>query len=197
MRVRPGLSGPTVEVGGEIDLESGPRLHDQLCSVMQAYGPRLTVDLTGVTFIDCAGLSALLASRRAAQGLGGGMRLAQMSCCVRRLIEVTGLQRLPGFCLPAVPLVHTPGRNSAGDANLPGPAAAVGQQPHGASQASGSAVNWLTSGPPEGHARYAVAVKWTMGLPDSALARLCVASRSRKTGPKPSTGPGPQRRERR
>jgi anti-anti-sigma factor len=152
MRVRPGLPGPTVAVGGEIDLESGPRLHDQLCSVMQAYGPRLTVDLTGVTFIDCAGLTALLASRRAAQGLGGWIRLAETSRCVRRLIEATGLQQLPGFCPPAGPLVHAPGRSSAGDANLPAPAAAEGQQPHRASQAPGGAANWLTSGPPEGHA---------------------------------------------
>lgn len=152
MRVRPGLPGPTVAVGGEIDLESGPRLHDQLCSVMRAHGPRLTVDLTGVTFIDCAGLRALLASRRAAQDLGGWMRLAETSRCVRWLIEATGLQRLPGFCLPAVPLVHTPGRSSADNANLPAPAAAVGPQPHGASQAPGSAANWLTSGRPESHA---------------------------------------------
>jgi anti-anti-sigma factor len=132
MRVSPGLPGPTVAVGGEIDLESGPHLHDQLCSVIQAYGPRLTVDLTGVTFIDCAGLSALLASRRAAQGLGGWVRLAEMSRCVRRLIEVTGLQQLSGFCLPAVPPDQTPGCSSAVDANLSARAAA-GQQPHGAS----------------------------------------------------------------
>src|SRR5579859_2560364 len=35
-------------------------------------GPQLTVDLRGVTFMDCAGLTMLLATRRRAQLEGGG-----------------------------------------------------------------------------------------------------------------------------
>jgi anti-anti-sigma factor len=89
---RPGFPALTVEVGGEIDVESGPCLADRLCSTMRAYGPRIALDLTGVTFFDCSGVSALLASRRAAQMHGGWLRLVAVSQCVRRIIEITGLQ---------------------------------------------------------------------------------------------------------
>jgi anti-anti-sigma factor len=58
---RASSSVPTVEVGGEIDIESRPDLHDRLLSIMRVHGPRLALDLTGVAFIDCAGVSALLA----------------------------------------------------------------------------------------------------------------------------------------
>jgi anti-anti-sigma factor len=83
---------PTVEVGGEIDVESGPDLRDRLLSIMHTRGARLALDLTGVTFIDCAGMSALLAARRPAQADGGWLGLIAVSRCVRRVIEITGLQ---------------------------------------------------------------------------------------------------------
>jgi anti-anti-sigma factor len=102
-RIRPGSLLPTVEVAGELDLESGPYLREQLRSIMRAHGAHLAIDLTGVTFIDCSGVNALLASGRDALRLGGWTRVAGTSPCVRRLIEITGLQQVLGV-LPAGPL---------------------------------------------------------------------------------------------
>jgi anti-anti-sigma factor len=82
----------TVAVGGELDMESGPGLRDRLTCMIWANGPELALDLTGVTFIDCAGLTALLAARNAVQVQGGWLRLVAVSRCVRRLIEIIGLQ---------------------------------------------------------------------------------------------------------
>lgn len=96
-RTRSTFPIPIVEVGGEIDLESGPYLRDQLRSVMRAHGPCLAVDLTGVTFIDCSGVNALLASYRLAQMHGGWMRLIAVSPCVGRIIDITGLQQVLSF----------------------------------------------------------------------------------------------------
>ena len=81
-----------VAVGGELDMESGLCLHDQLTCMIRAIGPRLALDLTGVTFIDCAGLTGLLTTRKAARAQGGWLRLVAVSRCVSRLIEITGLQ---------------------------------------------------------------------------------------------------------
>ena len=67
---------------------------------MRAYGARLALDLTGVTFIDCSGVNALLASCRDARRLGGSMRVAGASPRVRRLIEITGLEQVLGV-MPA------------------------------------------------------------------------------------------------
>jgi anti-anti-sigma factor len=64
--LRPGSLVRTVEVAGELDVESGPRLCERMTSVMRAHGPYVALDLAGITFIDCAGVNALLAIRRAA-----------------------------------------------------------------------------------------------------------------------------------
>jgi anti-anti-sigma factor len=85
-RIRPGAPVATVEVAGELDLESGTYLHELLRCIMQARGAHLALDLSGVTFIDCSGVNALLASWRDARALGGWMHVTGTSRCVRRLV---------------------------------------------------------------------------------------------------------------
>ena len=48
------------------------------------------LDVSGVSFMDCAGLRVLLATRRRAEMRGGCMRLIAASAAVRRIIEPTG-----------------------------------------------------------------------------------------------------------
>ena len=88
INIRP---GPVVTISGEIDIYSGPQLRDQLLDVIRRHGARLALDLTGVTFIDCAGINVLLAARRRAQLEGGWLRVIQASPCVQRVIALTRL----------------------------------------------------------------------------------------------------------
>jgi anti-sigma B factor antagonist len=83
--------GPVVTISGEIDIQSGPQLRDQLLGIMRRHGARLALDLTGVTFIDCAGISVLLAARRRAQLEGGSLRVLRASPRIRRVIALTRL----------------------------------------------------------------------------------------------------------
>jgi len=85
--------GPLVAISGEIDIASGPQLRDQLLSVIRRQGARLTLDLAGVTFIDCVGINVLLAARRRALLEGGSMRVLRASPHVRRVIALTRLDR--------------------------------------------------------------------------------------------------------
>ena len=85
--------GPLVAISGEIDIASGPQLRDQLLSVIRRQGARLTLDLSGVTFIDCVGINVLLAARRRALLEGGSMRVLRASPHVRRVIALTRLDR--------------------------------------------------------------------------------------------------------
>jgi anti-anti-sigma factor len=101
VRLRSVSPVPTVDVGGELDLESGRCLADVLDCMMRARGSVLDLDLTGVTFIDCAGVGALLASRRVAQLAGGRLRVIAVSPCVRRIMKITGLQQVLENRLPA------------------------------------------------------------------------------------------------
>jgi anti-sigma B factor antagonist len=96
VQLRSGSPVPVVAVGGELDLESGPCLAGWLRWLLQARGPLLALDLTGVRFIDCAGVSALVASCRMARQDGGRLFVVALSPCARRIIEITRLQEVLG-----------------------------------------------------------------------------------------------------
>jgi anti-anti-sigma factor len=87
-------AGPAVVIRGEIDICSSAQLREQLLSVMQRHGARIVLDLAEVTFIDCAGISALLAARRQALLAGGSLRVLRASPRVRRIISLTRLDPL-------------------------------------------------------------------------------------------------------
>jgi anti-sigma B factor antagonist len=81
--------GPVVTISGEIDIQSGPQLRDQLLRTMRRHGARLALDLTGVTFIDCAGINVLLAARRR-----GWLRVIRASPRVQRVLALTRLHHV-------------------------------------------------------------------------------------------------------
>jgi anti-anti-sigma factor len=56
------------------------------------YGPQLALDLAGVTFIDCAGVNVLLATRRRAGLEDGSVDVIGASPRVRRVISLLGLE---------------------------------------------------------------------------------------------------------
>ncbi len=58
---RPPWDGAVVRVEGEVDIASAPALRSLLTRANHARD--VLVDLSGVTFMDCAGLSALLQAR--------------------------------------------------------------------------------------------------------------------------------------
>ena len=82
-----------VEIRGEIDVQSAPELRDELLRVIRRFGPELALDLAGVTFMDCAGLNVLLATRRRAQLEEGSVRVIRASPRVLRMISLLGLER--------------------------------------------------------------------------------------------------------
>ena len=81
-----------VAVVGEVDLATAHLLRDRLLSVLREQAPAvLDVDLAGVTFLDCTGISALVAVRNAAVHAGGQMPVSNPQPIVRRVVDVTGL----------------------------------------------------------------------------------------------------------
>ncbi|MEV5496644.1 STAS domain-containing protein [Nonomuraea fuscirosea] len=66
---------PVVSIGGEADLLVADDLYEFLATVISQRGPRLSVDLRRVTFMDSSGASALLSARRLARSLGGSLTL--------------------------------------------------------------------------------------------------------------------------
>ncbi len=92
LRVRPSDDGTVVQLSGEMDVSSTAPLQDLLLRIMREKGPQLLLDLCGVSFIDCAGLTALIMTQRRAVQREGRVRLIAVSQHVRTIIELTGVQ---------------------------------------------------------------------------------------------------------
>jgi anti-sigma B factor antagonist len=88
--VRPGDDGIIVTVWGEVDVCTEGLLQQALLRIMREHGASLLLDVSGVSFMDCAGLRMLLTTRRRADLRGGCLRLIAVSRAVRRIIELTG-----------------------------------------------------------------------------------------------------------
>jgi anti-sigma B factor antagonist len=84
----------TLRASGEIDLYSAGDFTAALGQAADT-APDVTVDLTGVRFMDSTGLRALLRARRRAEDEGGRLRLAvDPSGAVARLLDLAGVSAL-------------------------------------------------------------------------------------------------------
>ena len=82
-----------VKVSGEIDIATGPKLREGLLGAIGRHGARLALDLSCVTFMDCAGISVLLAAHRHARLEGGWVRVLRASRRARKVLMLTGLHQ--------------------------------------------------------------------------------------------------------
>lgn len=79
-------------VSGELDIATEPQLIAAVSAAVITDGAAgLVVDLTGVPFIDSAGLRALLLSRTAAEERGLTFELAVHPGPVTRLLDIAGV----------------------------------------------------------------------------------------------------------
>ena len=81
-----------VTAAGEIDIATGAGLRERL-SEMAASGRPLVVELDQVSFIDSAGLGALVGAAKRAAAHGASLHVACARPQVRQLFRLTGLDR--------------------------------------------------------------------------------------------------------
>ena len=81
-------------VSGEVDSSSAPTLQTRLDEVLDKGVTDLTVDLTGVTFLDSAGLCVLAAAHRRATRSDVRLRVVATARAVIRPMQITGLYDL-------------------------------------------------------------------------------------------------------
>ncbi|MFJ9777778.1 STAS domain-containing protein [Kitasatospora sp. NPDC101157] len=93
---RDSLAGPVLVCAGELDMDQVPVFNHAAHRALAArpVPPMLLLDLHEVTFIDSAGLNALLLTRIQADRQGTVVHLAQPSERVARLLEITGADRV-------------------------------------------------------------------------------------------------------
>ena len=96
LSVRAGIRETVVAVSGELDVGTVADLASLLARLIGTGSTRLAIDLSGVTFMDCTGLNALVRAHDAAVSRGGGLRLLAVPRRVRLLLTLTGRQALAG-----------------------------------------------------------------------------------------------------
>lgn len=83
-----------VEVGGEIDVYTAPRLREQIVELVNAGHYHLVIDIEAVDFLDSTGLGVLVGGLKRVRAHDGGLRIV---CTQERLLKVfriTGLTKV-------------------------------------------------------------------------------------------------------
>jgi anti-sigma B factor antagonist len=91
--VEPVEDACVIRAVGEVDMSTVDRLRAPL-EAARRDGVTALLDLSGVTFIDSTGLHVMLDAARASEEAGWAWFLVRPSVPVRRLLELTGTERL-------------------------------------------------------------------------------------------------------
>jgi anti-sigma B factor antagonist len=85
-----------VQLKGELDRSSAPKLEKELSDLLGSDLKTLTVDLARLAFIDSAGLRCLLSATELAATDGNSLQFVAPSGQAEKILELTGLrQELP------------------------------------------------------------------------------------------------------
>lgn len=83
-----------LEVGGEVDMATAPRLREQLIKLVNAERYRIVVDLQGVDFIDSTGLGVLIGALKRVRSHDGDLALVCTEPRIVKVFEITGLNQV-------------------------------------------------------------------------------------------------------
>jgi anti-anti-sigma factor len=83
------ITNEVLTVGGFVELaaSNSEAFKKQVCTALNGH-TTIEIDLSRTTFMDCAGLSALVALSHFARGRNGFMRLVNPTPAVRRLFDI-------------------------------------------------------------------------------------------------------------
>ncbi|MBI2843481.1 MAG: STAS domain-containing protein [Armatimonadetes bacterium] len=87
------IEGSLVRVKGEIDLSTAPRFYEAIVRCADESGRAPTIDLSGVDYLDSAGIQALMRARSETTGESDPIRITGVRPHVMRILRIVGLDR--------------------------------------------------------------------------------------------------------
>ncbi|MEU1350541.1 STAS domain-containing protein [Streptomyces sp. NPDC005775] len=90
VRIQSGVA--RVILSGELDLDTGSAVREAVRACLAKEATSLCLDLTGVSFCDCAGLSALFRARTAVLGAGVDFVVEGVGTQPARLLRLIGAE---------------------------------------------------------------------------------------------------------
>jgi anti-sigma B factor antagonist len=92
---KPNRDRPNVlPLKGEIDLHVSPVITASLNAMVEKKPDRVVIDLSDVTYIDSAGLAALIQAMQTVEAYGGKFLLAGLQETVRSIFEISRLDQV-------------------------------------------------------------------------------------------------------
>lgn len=80
-----------IRVSGEVDMASAPELLDTLLAAEAPRGGSLILDLAGVTFMDSAGINALVEAHRQQEANGVALTVVEVPPLIAKMLRITGV----------------------------------------------------------------------------------------------------------
>lgn len=85
---------PVIELEGEVDVYTAPQLKQQMISILEGGAKMMVVDLTKVDYLDSTALGVLIGGLKRMRERDGNMVLICPSPRIRRVFEITGLDKI-------------------------------------------------------------------------------------------------------
>jgi len=98
-----------LQVGGEVDVYTAPRLRERLIELVDGGAHRVIVDLGTVEFLDSTGLGVLVGAHKRLRAVGGRLALVCTREPLLKIFRITALDQV-------FPLYDSVEAASAGDA---------------------------------------------------------------------------------
>jgi anti-sigma B factor antagonist len=83
-----------VDVRGEVDLYTAPRLKEELIGLVDRDRTTVAVDLSGVEFLDSTGLGVLIGGLKRCRERNGKLVLVAPREPVQKVLSITGLDKV-------------------------------------------------------------------------------------------------------
>jgi anti-sigma B factor antagonist len=94
LSTRPEGDRTVVEVGGEIDVYTAPKLREQLVDLVADGKYHLIVDMENVDFLDSTGLGVLVGGLKRVRAHEGSLRLVCTQERILKIFRITGLTKV-------------------------------------------------------------------------------------------------------
>lgn len=85
---------PVIALEGEVDVYTAPQLKQQMIVLLEDGAKQIVVNLTNVEYLDSTALGVLIGGLKRMREMDGNMSLICPAPRIRRVFEITGLDRI-------------------------------------------------------------------------------------------------------
>ena len=96
-----------VEVSGEVDVYTAPRLREAVVAAIDGGALRLVVDVDSVEFLDSTGVGVLVGALKKVRSGGGTLDIVCTQPRLLKIFEITGLDKVFGLHATVTDAVHS------------------------------------------------------------------------------------------